>query len=145
MAGEPFRNIAKRYGTSPTALFRHRKADIPATLVQAKQAADDVQADTLFERLKGLSSEAVSILAEARTSKNHAIALHAIGRAEKLLELEARLLGELNDAARIAVGIKFSVAGPEYDFSGLTNEQLAQRAQQLADRLRQMAGLDCHS
>ncbi len=58
--------------------------------------------------------------------------------AEKLLELEARLLGELNQDTqelhlprlkdtRVAVGIKVSAAKPEFDFSGWSNEQIAQR------------------
>ena len=43
--------------------------------------------------------------------------------AEKLLELEARLLGELNQDTqdtRVAVGIKVSAAKPEFDFSGMS-------------------------
>lgn len=139
LAGEPFRRIAARFGTSASALVRHKGSDIPGTLVQAKQAADDVQADTLFERVKGLAAEAKAILEEARASNNHSVALQAIGRAEKLLELEARLLGELNDAAKIAIGINVSAAGPEYDFSRLSNEQLAQRAERVAERIRQLA------
>ena len=110
LAGEPFRNIAKRYGTSPTALFRHKQADIPATLAKAKQAADDVQAETLFDRLREINRETKAILEEARKAgfQNNELALKAIARAEKQLELEARLLGELNDAAKVAVGINVS-------------------------------------
>ena len=66
MTGEPFRNIAKRYGTSPTALFRHKQTDIPATLVKAKQAEEEVRAETLFERLRAINRETKAILEEAR-------------------------------------------------------------------------------
>ena len=90
MGGQPLRDIAGRFGTSRSALLRHRKADIPATLAKAKQAADDVQGETLFEQVKGLAAEAKAILEEARASNNHSVALQAIGRAEKLLELETR-------------------------------------------------------
>ena len=126
LAGKPFRNIAKRYGTSPTALFRHKQQDIPVALVKAKEAAAEVQADSLFDRLKGLAGEARAILEEARASKNHAIALHAIGRAAKLLELEARLLGELDDSVKVAVGVSVEPERPKQDFSRLTDEELQQ-------------------
>ena len=66
LTGEPFRNIAARFGMSTSALVRHKQTDIPAALGKAKQAADDVQADTLFDRLKGLAAEAKAILKEAR-------------------------------------------------------------------------------
>ncbi len=125
LAGEPFRNIAKRYGTSPPALFRHRKADIPATLAKAKEAAEEATADSLFDRLKGLAAEAKAILEEARASNHHSVALQAIGRAEKLLELEARLLGELNDATRVSVGIRVNaILTPEYFRNASADELL---------------------
>lgn len=63
--------------------------------------------------------------------------------AEKLLELEARLLGELNQDTqdtRVAVGIKVSAAKPEFDFSGWSNEQIAQRCEQMAQKFRRLAG-----
>ena len=140
--GHPLRDIAGRFRTSRSALLRHRKADIPATLVKAKQAADDVHADSLFDRVKGLAAEAKAILEEARASGNHSVALQAIGRAEKLLELEAKLLGELNDATKVAVGINVNAPAPEFDFRGMTNEQLAAKAERIANRLREMAGLN---
>ena len=137
LAGQPLRDIAGRFRTSRSALLRHMKTDIPATLVRAKQAADDVHADSLFDRLKGLAADAQAILEEARASGNHSVALQAIGRAEKLLELEARLLGELNDATKVAVGINVNAPDPKFDFSGWTSEQLAERAEQLAAEIRQ--------
>ena len=99
-----------------------------------------LKAETLFERGKSLTAEAKAILEEARASNNHFVALQAIGRAEKLLELEARLLGELNQDTRVAVGIKVSAAKPEFDFSGWSNEQIAQRCEQMAQKFRRLAG-----
>jgi hypothetical protein len=82
-----------------------------------------VRAETLFERLKGLNRETAAILAEARAAQNNVIALQAVARAEKQLELEARLLGELSDSAKVAVGINVA---PTLDLSLLTDEELAQ-------------------
>ena len=60
-------------------------------LLKAKQAVDELQADTLWERLKSINPETAAILAEARESRNHVIALQAIARVERQVELEARL------------------------------------------------------
>jgi len=49
---QPLRKIAEQTGTSTTALHRHRKEHIAETLACAKQAADEVNADTLFQRLR---------------------------------------------------------------------------------------------
>jgi hypothetical protein len=78
---------------------------LPAALVKAKEASEQVEAGTLFERLRALNQETQAILREARESGNNAIALQAIARAERQLELEARLLGELDQRVQVAVGI----------------------------------------
>ena len=108
LGGEAFRRIAKRFGTSATALFRHRKAHIPATLAKAKEVAEEVRAETLLDRLREINRETAEILKDARASGTHAVALQAIARAEKQLELEARLLGQLSDGARVALGVSVS-------------------------------------
>lgn len=145
--GGSLRNIAQQYATSPWALHRHRKTDIPATLVKAKQVEEVQDASTLFDRLRSLSNEAMEILKEARTSNNHALALSAVGRAEKLLELEAKLLGELDSSTKVAVGINVNLSESSHDqderkrISGMSAEQLAQSALQLTNTVRRMAGL----
>jgi hypothetical protein len=135
--GQPFRDIAGRFGTSRSALLRHKKADLPATLVKAKQAQEEVRAETLFERLRAVNRETVEILREARESSSPSIALAAINRVERQLELEARLLGQLNEATRVAVGVNVNSAKPKFDFSGWSDEQLDARIRQLADETRQ--------
>ena len=107
LAGDPLRNIAEQFGISLTALHRHKQNDIPAALTQAKQAAEETQAETLFDRLRELNRETSAILREARAlaTRDNDLALKAIARAEKQLELEARLLGELNEEKKIAFGI----------------------------------------
>jgi len=96
-------------------------------MVNSKRVADEVSADTLWERLKNLNRETSAILAEARASGNQVIALQAIARAERQLELEARLLGERSGSTRMAMGV--TVEKPQkypYDLSLLTDQELAQ-------------------
>ncbi len=125
LAGAPLRDIARRFESSRAALFRHKQNDFPKRLAKAKQAAEEAQAGTLFERLRAINRETGKILAEARGSKRHTIALGAIARAEKQLELEARLLGELDESVKVAVGVNVQ-APPQsnYDLSKLDDEEL---------------------
>ena len=138
LTGEPFRNIAKRYGTSPTALFRHKQADLPSTLAKSKQAEEEVRAETLYDRLKAINRETAAILAEARESGSLSIALAAINRVERQLELEARLLGQLNDGTKVAVGIKVNpVDHPQFThLAHMSREQLVARLEEILQKLR---------
>ena len=100
--GAALRNIAQRFGTSPTALHRH-KDHIPQHLAKATDAAEVAQADSLLDKLQRLSAETLAILTEARLEGENSLALQAIARAEKQLELQAKLLGELNEGVNVNV------------------------------------------
>lgn len=136
------RDIAGRFGTSRSALLRHKQTDIPKKLVKAKEAAEVVEAGTLFDRLREINQETKAILEQARTSGSLSVALAAINRVERQLELEARLLGQLHEGggARFAVGIQVNTGNP--DLSHLSDAQLAEMAQEAANHFRQRAGLD---
>jgi hypothetical protein len=121
--GETFRNIAKRTGTSTTALHRHKTQHIPKCLALAKETAEEIQAGTLFDRLRSVGRVTQEILREARGTRNHIVALQAIGRIERQLELEARLLGELDDSTKVAMGVRTTPLGPP-DVSHLTPDQV---------------------
>lgn len=132
LAGAAYRTIASRFAASPAAVFRHGKDHLPKALVRAKEAAEDVQAETLFERLRSLNRDTAEILREARGSQNHALALQAIGRIEKQIELEARLLGEMDTSTKLAVGITLGggagVAGAAFStlLKGMSDEEIQQ-------------------
>src|SRR5687767_5637427 len=87
VAGEAYRNIAERFGTSTTALVRHKDDHIPASLSKAKHAEETTQADSLLGQLLSLNRETLAILKEARDGENNELALKAIARAEKQIEL----------------------------------------------------------
>ena len=140
--GQPLRDIAGRFGTSRSALLRHKQTDIPATLAKAKQAEEEVQAETLFERLRAINRETAEILREARESSSPSIALAAINRVERQLELEARLLGQMNDATKVAVGINVNpVDHPQFThLAHMSREQLIARFEEILQKLRGSAG-----
>ena len=97
------RDIARQWRVSKDALARHKSNCLPAHLSQAKQAEVVCQADDLLGRLMALVRETQAILQEARTERDNELALKAITRAEKQIELQARLLGELQEGQTINV------------------------------------------
>jgi hypothetical protein len=103
VAGEAYRNIAKRAGTSATALVRRKTDHLPAHLAKAEAVREVTQADDLLGRLLHLNKETMAILREARTGKDNELALKAIARAEKQIELQAKLLGELQEGTTVNV------------------------------------------
>jgi hypothetical protein len=141
--GESFRNIARRTATSPTALCRHKAHHIPKRLVLARETAEEVQAGTLFERLRAVNRETLEILCESRGAKNHVVALQAIGRIERQIELEARLIGELDDSVRIAIGLQVADRtggdGFERSIEELSVEELMAEREILEDAQRRIA------
>jgi transposase-like protein len=105
VAGGSLRGIARTFALSEDALFRHRSEHIPARLAHAQEAKEATQADSLLDRLLDLSKETAAILKEVRTGEepDNELALKAIARAEKQIELQARLLGELKETATVNV------------------------------------------
>jgi hypothetical protein len=110
LAGESFRNIASRFGTSTAALVRHRDDHLTQSLVKSHEAEQVARADSLLddvrtagERAETMYAAAEDILARAREVKDLRTALQAIRAAVDVmregrgyLELRGRITGELN-------------------------------------------------
>jgi len=102
--GVPFRTIAQQFGTSATALHRHKAEHLPAKLVKAQAAAEVAQADDLLAQMKRLQTVTMNVLKLAYDAQDLRTALVAVGQARQNTELVAKLLGEL-EAARIQVAV----------------------------------------
>jgi hypothetical protein len=100
----PLRNIAQRYGTSATALHRHRE-HLPRQLVKAREQEDVSQAIDVIKQLKAINGATLAILKEARDDKNGELALKAVDRIQRQLELQAKLLGELQQEGTINITV----------------------------------------
>jgi hypothetical protein len=105
LAGAALRNIAERFGTSPTSVYRHKQEHIAPALAKAAEAGEVANGDSLLAKLRAVNAETQAILKEARAGRDNDIALKAIARVEKQLELEAKLLGELNDAPQVNITV----------------------------------------
>ncbi len=99
--GETFRDLAKRYETSTTALFRHKRDHLPLLLAQAQGAQEAAKAGNLLEQMENLQSRTLSILDKAEEGGNLRLALMAVGQARGNLELLAKLLGELQQEGTV--------------------------------------------
>ena len=103
VAGESYRNIAERFGTSTTALHRHSGDHLPAKLVKAQEEEDIRQALDVVKQLKAINGASLNILKEAREQGDPGLALRAVDRIHKQVELQAKLLGELDDRPQVNV------------------------------------------
>jgi hypothetical protein len=117
--GQPYRDTAGHYGTSKTALQRHKEDHLRDLLVAAKQrqtaheaalgtpvqeqeTARVEQAIDIVKQLKVINAASLQILHEARQAGNTETALKAVDRVLRQIEFQARLLGEL-DAPQVNV------------------------------------------
>ena len=122
--GRPHRGIAKQFRTSEAAMYRHKQNHLPQALLQSKKVQEVVQSDRLMDRLLQLNVSTLAILRGAEAADDHRLALQAVGRAAKLLELEARLLGELDESTKIAFGV--NVQGPQNELYDMTRLDMAE-------------------
>lgn len=103
VASKPLRYVAKCFGTSAAALFRHKQDHIPATLAKAAEASEVAHADNLLSEVRELQTKTLGILTRAEAASDLRAALSAISQARSNLELIARMEGELNERAQINI------------------------------------------
>lgn len=106
LSGEPYRSIAKQYGTSVTSLHRHKADHIPAALTQAQEAVEVTRAGDLLARVEGLLNTTEEILAnnlDRESPQSQQVALGAIREARGCIELLAKVRGQLQEGTKINV------------------------------------------
>lgn len=101
--GEPLRNIAERFGTSATALHRHKAEHLPRSLVAAAEVEDVAQALDVVAQLKAINAASRAVLQEARDRRDGDLALKAADRIQRQIELQAKLLGDLDDRQTVNI------------------------------------------
>jgi len=104
VTGEPFRNIAKQYGVGSTALFRHSKSHLPARLTKAAAAAEVANADDLLAKVTALETKAAFLGQKAERGGDLRCALVAVRELTRIVELLARLTGQLGPETQKPTG-----------------------------------------
>jgi hypothetical protein len=97
VTGAPYRSVAKRFGLSESAVYRHKTEHLPAHLLKAKEVEEVAQADELLEQVRNLQAHALQILERAENAGDLRTALAAISQARGNLELLGKLAGELDE------------------------------------------------
>lgn len=142
-----YREIAKRFGISISALFRHKQNHLPgivakglaATPVDApvednspaekvyspaeedpaitsravatarEQQATDVAgaqyAIDVVAQLRAINAACLEVLKKARAAENHGMLLRAVDRISRQIELQAKLLGQIQDGQTVNVAV----------------------------------------
>ena len=102
MAGEPLRDITGRVQIAKSALHRH-KQHLSATLVKARESQDVAHADQLLEQLRELTIEARRIKQKAEAKKDYRTALAAVRELSRIVEIVAKIRGEIDTRAEVNV------------------------------------------
>ena len=90
--------IGAEYSVSPYALGRHKRNHLPATLTQAQEAREVAHGDDLLGQLDGLSMDAHRIKDRAEQAGDFRAALTGIRELVRIVELLAKMRGELQEA-----------------------------------------------
>ena len=120
-AGVSFRKTAERFDITFSAARRHLRHHLAPQLSQALQevragrAAELVpereaqraqeigQALDIVQQLRAINAACLEVLTKARASENHSTLLGAVDRIHRQIELQARLLGELQEGQTVNV------------------------------------------
>ena len=110
IAGRSVRDIAGQFQLSSSAVDRHKRDHLPATILKAKESREIAEGASLLGQLRGLGDDTRAVLDAARTFADAPkgercadcvagpqMALRAIARLERQLELQARIAGALRD------------------------------------------------
>ena len=103
VGGEALRNISQRCSVSITALFRHHHSHLPQHLRHAHAVHEVSQADQLLAKVVGLETDAKRLQGLAEDAGDLKTALQAVRELVRIIELQARLIGELDDSPTVNV------------------------------------------
>ncbi len=101
--GISYRVISRQFGVGHDAVQRHVAGHIKEAIKQSQEAKQEAQALNVVEQLQTINTVTMDILREARDEKKNGMALFAIDRVQKQLELQAKLLGDINDAPQVNI------------------------------------------
>lgn len=116
-----YRDIAAAFGLSASAVGRHRLVHLPARLTQAfaareaehtaaleqqrrdQDAEAGRQAIDVVQQLKLINTACLEVLKSARESKQNGMLLQSVDRIHRQIELQAKLLGEVDTRPTVNV------------------------------------------
>ncbi len=97
VAGGTLRDIARQFGLSKDAVARHQADHLSTALVAAAGEEATRQALDVLQQLKTINAAALTVLKDARAAGDGDLMLKAIDRVHRQCELQAKLLGDLDE------------------------------------------------
>ena len=97
LMGESLRNIAKRFGTSASAAYRHHREHLRLPLVRAKETTEAGGGGTLMGKVMHLEEHARRLGKKAEDLGDLRGAMAAVRELVRIVELMGRLQGELTE------------------------------------------------
>ncbi len=101
--GRPSRELAEQYGLSGSAVRRHRLDHLSAALARVAAARQEAGPSSALDRLEELRQRAMKVLDSADEEGKASLSLAAIREVRSLVELIAKITGELDERAQVAV------------------------------------------
>ena len=95
--GRSYRNIANQYSVSKAAVQRHAKNHLPSHIVRSEKAKELKEAGSIIDAICHLESSAKRIQECAEEENDYKSALSAVREQSRLIELRAKLLGEITN------------------------------------------------
>jgi len=103
IAGESYRHIAAQFHVSPTALGRHVRGHLVATLAAAREAERVAHGDDLLDQVGDLQRQAQAVKDKAEEAGDLKTALVGIRELVRIVELLAKLRGTLDTRSVVNV------------------------------------------
>jgi hypothetical protein len=101
--GKGVRETSALFRVSEDALSRHKEGHVPSALARAADAEEIARADSLLDQLVTLQADARRIGQKAESAGDLRTALAGIRELVRIMELAARLVGELDDRPQVNV------------------------------------------
>jgi hypothetical protein len=112
-SGESYRGISRTYfgsAKAEDALSRHKAEHLPATVAKAAavQQVDDARGAVdagldVVSQLRAINGVTLAVLKEARERHDGELALKAVDRVQRQIELQAKLLGDLDERPQVNI------------------------------------------
>ena len=102
LAGASYRTVARQFAVSRDAVVRHRR-HLTASTPNSLPLDQIFQSGTLVEQLRSLTVEAQRLKEKAETAGDFRTALAAVRELCRIVELVAKLRGEIDGRAEINV------------------------------------------
>lgn len=114
VSGTPLRALAKQYGKDKGTIHKHLREHLPRAVVQAAQTIEErSHGDGIISEVLTLRDEARRLLAKAEAKGDVRTAISGIRELTRLLELKARIVGELRDKEITNVSLNIDPAAAE--------------------------------